>query len=123
MRFISRDAKNPSYLLIAELTFEIIDMYIEYEATRALKTTTVPFHEPPVFITTLEREQFMKMSSRTITEIKEITDQIECISAVNVRAVFAEAYEQEFIHQKGVLKQEYLEFLMELNDHLENESI
>ena len=56
VRFISRDAKNPSYLLIAELTFEIIDMYIEYEPTRALKTTTVPFHELPVFITTLERE-------------------------------------------------------------------
>ena len=41
----------------------------------------------------------------------------------DVRAVFTEAYEQEFIHQKGVLKQDYLEFLMELNDHLENESI
>jgi len=52
-----------------------------------------------------------------------ITDQIECISAVDVRAVFTEVYEQEFIHQKGVLKQNYLKFLMELNDHLENESI
>jgi len=65
----------------------------------------------------------MKMSSRTITEIKAVkTDQIECKSAVDVRAVFTEAYEQEFIHQKGVLKQDYLEFFME-NDHLENESI
>ena len=46
-------------------------------------------------------------TSHTITEIKAmITDQIECISAVDVQAVFTEAYEQEFIHQKGVLKQD-----------------
>ena len=52
-----------------------------------------------------------------------ITYQIECISAVDVRAVFTEAYEQGLIHQNGVLKQDYLEFLMELNYHLKNESI
>ena len=61
------------------------------------------------------------MTSRTIREIKAmITHQIECISAVDVRAVFTEAYEQEFMHQKSVLKQDYLDFLMELNDCLEN---
>ena len=52
-----------------------------------------------------------------------ITYQIECISAVDVRAVFIEAYEQGLIRQNGVLKQDYLEFLMELNYHLKNESI
>jgi len=54
------------------------------------------------------------MSSRTITEIKKmIIDQTECISAVDLRVVSTEACEQEFRHQKGVLKQDFLKFLVE----------
>ena len=100
------------------------DVYQKYEHIRTGTRTTVPFHEAPVFITPQEREEYQSLSNQTIAQLKEIIqNRLQSISVSDVKEVFTESYKTDVTKKKGVKKQDFLDFVLELNDYLENEQL
>jgi hypothetical protein len=98
------------------------DVYLEHESVRSCFRTTVPCQDSPVFVTSQEREQYMTITSRTIAELKVmISDKLECISIDDMRDAFEDAYMSDVMKRKNVKKQDYIDFLYEISDYLEDE--
>ena len=75
--------------------------------------TSVPYTEPPIFVTPQERQEFHEIKNKTISEcIRLIYLKIDEIEDTEMRNNFAEAFDQEIMSKKGKkpVKKDYLDF-------------
>ena len=81
-----------------------------HEKQRSAVRTSIPFTEPPVFVTKKEREERTKVSKKTKDMLKlEIEQKIASISEDSAREAFQDAWYCEVLLRKST-KSDYLAF-------------
>lgn len=81
-----------------------------HDSTRS----TLPFNEPPVFITLQEREEFEDIANKTVAEIvSRINVLIASVIDEEFKQCFEEEFADEYVHNKGKkpVKADYLNFI------------
>ena len=87
--------------------------------------STLPFKEPPVFVTTNERIDYELIDNKTIAEIKtRIQSLIESINDEDLRHFFEEEYASDFEQKKGKkpVKADYINYYHILSEFKEQET-
>ena len=109
--------------LAREKRSKFFDAYINYEASRNVTRTGVPFKEEPVFVTTQERDQFNSIENKSISDIKTmITEKLAQIEDQNILEGYEDVFREE-VARKGVKKQDFVNLYQELVDHLSKDDV
>ena len=91
------------------------------------KQSPVPFKGwAPVYVTLAEREEYQSAAKKTVPEIKDfILAKLGNILDLEMKNAFLEIWDIEFVRRRGKkpLKQEYLDFLFEVENYIDIESV
>ena len=90
-----------------------LDSFVKHMQMPTSSGSSVPYKEPPIFVTPQERKEFSDIKNKTISEcVTLIYHKIDEIEEDEMRCNFAQAFDEEIVHKKGrkPVKKDYLDF-------------
>ena len=95
------------------------EIYRKYEPIRSNTRATVPFNEPPIFITEEERLDFQRIDKKRSKELKlEIPEKIAAVTIEKVRDALKEAWDE--VLKKQPLKADLVAFYYVVKEKYED---